>query len=68
MSSDWTTIMTALLGKRVEVTLDDDATMKIVGTLVTFDPFGGVEVRQDNGELRNAWPNLHIRELGPDGR
>lgn len=60
--------MTGLLGKRVEVTLanalpNGPEAVVIVGTLETFDPFGGVTVRLDSGELRDAWPNLHIREL-----
>lgn len=61
--SAWSELMGSLLGKRVEVTLTDDATEKVVGILHDFSDWGEVSVLDDSGRMRYAWPNLHIREV-----
>lgn len=52
----------ALLGKRVEVTLDRGAPHIItIGKLLAWDNFGECMVETDNGEVVYCWPMLTVR-------
>jgi hypothetical protein len=64
--SEWVRTMRALLSKRVVVTLNDDASVRVRGVLLAFTDYGDVCVMDpDTGETTWGWPNLHIAEL-PD--
>jgi hypothetical protein len=64
--SDWVRTMRGLLSKRVQVTLNDDASVRLRGVLLAFSDMGDVCILDpDTGETTWAWPNLHIVELPP---
>lgn len=64
--SEWVRTMRGLLAKRVVVTLNDDASVRIRGVLLAFTDQGEVCVMDPHtGETTWAWPNLHIAELPP---
>jgi hypothetical protein len=64
--SEWVRTMRGLLSRRVVVTLNDDASVRIRGVLLAFTDHGDVCVMDpDTGETTWGWPNLHIVEVAP---
>lgn len=62
---NWEEQVTALLGKRVKVTLDNGGTVPaaiVEGQLLAFGDEGSFEVLQDDGFVHYCWPMLDIEE------
>ena len=63
-ASEWTEHMRALLGKRVNVTIDREKPVVVTGTLLSFNEGGEVAVREEDGFVTWSWPALEA-ELVP---
>jgi hypothetical protein len=61
--NEWTEHMRSLLGKRVEVIIDRDKPVTVIGVLHGFTEDGEVCVRDDDLTFRWAWPNLDTRAV-----
>ena len=54
----WAAKMRALIGEQVEVTLDYEKPVKVRGRLVSFNEYGEVGLRDEEGIITWAWPAL----------
>jgi hypothetical protein len=63
LTRSWKKTHVKFLGKRVEVTLDENGPVVVRGILLGFGDDGEFEVADATGVVHYCWPMLHVREV-----